>query len=79
MGEVMSGGKRATQHDFMRRYEQLKRMWFNGAKVSYDSDGEPMPSMYDRNAVAKMFEQMGVEIPTSPNDSPKMLPRRSDD
>jgi hypothetical protein len=56
------------------RYEQLKRMYFRTRSSSYDDDDSEVPVM-DRQAIVQMFNNMGVELPLTPND-PMVLVRR---
>lgn len=60
---------------FIRRYEELKKHWFKpirgGGGVDSDTGNVAVP-LYDKKQLAEMFEQMGVEIPMTP-DAPIRL------
>ena len=61
--------------DQMRlRYEQLKRMYFR-TQASYDDEGQEIPSIMDRQMIVQMFNNMGVELPLTPNDPMKLMGR----
>lgn len=74
----MSVGK-ASGEAFLRRYEELKKHWFRpvrgGGGVDEDT-GQVVIPLYDRNQLSQMFEQMGVEVPMTPNDKPTFIQRR---
>lgn len=53
--------------EFERRYKNLERLWFQATRREVDPDtGEELPTTIDRAAIAKMFENMGCDIPVSP-------------
>ena len=52
----------------VRRYEQLKQMYFKSSSSNYDEDGEEIPSVVSRLQIVQMFENMGVELPLTPSD-----------
>lgn len=51
-----------------RRFEQLKRWYFRGTSNGPTTDEVPL---YSREQIVQMFENMGVELPMSPNDKMK--------
>ncbi len=57
----------ATHKEMERRYENLKRMYFRGTPRQVDETGEELPSLIDRSMIVKMFENMGVELPMTPD------------
>jgi len=63
--------------NFVKRFEELKRQWFAAGKKQYDEDGTEIPSAMDRAVLAQMFEKMGVEIPLSPTDPPRLTGAQS--
>lgn len=58
-----------------QRYEQLKKMYFKSQSSSYDDDGEEVPAVMDRQMIVQMFNNMGVELPLTPNDPIKLIRR----
>lgn len=60
----------ADQEHMQRRYEQLKRWYFSPlSNKQYDEDGQELPgTIPNKSQIVQMFETMGVELPTSPND-----------
>lgn len=58
-----------------KRYRRLCHMYFNPKPPQYDEDGELIPSTEPtRSQIVQMFEQMGVELPMSPNTQMQMRP-----
>lgn len=57
-----------------QRYESLKRMYFN-TRSDYDEDGVEIPTLMTRLQIVQMFENMGVEIPLTPQDEMKFKRR----
>lgn len=58
-----------------QRFEQLKRMYFMSQSSSYDEDGQEVPMTIDRQMIVQMFNNMGVELPLTPNDPMKLIRR----
>jgi hypothetical protein len=68
--------EKAPFANMVERYERLKRQYFSrSAGRQYDDEGEELPNAVDRAAIVQMFEQMGVELPTTP-DAPMQLLKR---
>lgn len=66
-----------TLQDMQRRYEYLKAQYFSrGGGTRYDEDGQEVPSILDRSQIVAMFENMGVELPITP-DQPMTLKKQS--
>lgn len=56
---------------FVMRFEGLKRQWFSAdSSAQFDEDGQELPSLIDRTALARMFENMNLEIPVMPDEPP---------
>lgn len=68
--------QKATYEDMKRRFEHLKKMYFKSSPKLYDEDGQELPTAIDRSIIVKMFENMGVELPLSPNDEMKFVGHR---
>lgn len=60
--------KTVDYDSIVRRYEQLKQMYFKSSSSNYDEDGEEIPSVVSRLQIVQMFENMGVELPLTPSD-----------
>jgi len=60
--------------DFVKRFEELKKQWFAKREKQFDIDGDEIYSAVpDRSLLAKMFENMGCDIPLHPSDPPKLI------
>lgn len=57
----------ATHKDMLQRYERLKRQYFYGTSRQVDETGEELPQLIDRSIIVRMFENMGVELPLTPD------------
>lgn len=62
----------------LKRYEQLKRWYFSPlSNKQYDEEGQELPNTVPgKHQIVQMFETMGVELPTSPNDEMRVIQRR---
>jgi hypothetical protein len=49
-------------------------MYFR-TQASYDDEGQEIPSIMDRQMIVQMFNNMGVELPLTPNDPMKLMGR----
>lgn len=68
----------ATMEDFQRRYENLKKMYFQALRSRQEFDpetGEPVPAMYDIGIITKQFTDMGLYPPRRPDDPMEFLPQ----
>jgi hypothetical protein len=56
-------------------------MYFsNLSNKRYDEDGNEVPSIYpSKHQIVQMFETMGVDIPTHPDDEMRIIPKRRSD
>ena len=62
--------------EFEKRYRSLERKWFESSRREVDRDtGEELPTVVDRAALAKMFENMGCDIPISPGAPIRFIQR----
>lgn len=59
----------------LRRYEQLKRLYFQSSSSYHDEDDE-ITEVISRKQIVQMFENMGVELPLSPSDPIKFVKGR---
>lgn len=72
----MEGVKNVDYEQFLRRYEELKRLYFSPkSDPRYDSDGEELPSAFlQKDQIVRIFTQeMRVAVPTSVIDPPRFL------
>ena len=71
----MIGGNVDSYEIMKRRYEQLKKLYFSPQSSSYGDDEEGPSAMMNRTQIVQMFENMGVELPLTPNDEMKFRRR----
>lgn len=72
----MEGARNVDYDIFLRRYEELKRLYFSPkSDPRYDSDGEEIPSAFlQKDQIVRIFTQeMRVAVPTSVTDQPRFL------
>jgi hypothetical protein len=70
---------KAPYNAMVERYERLKKQYFGaGLGKQYDDEGEELPQALSRAQLIQQFENMGVEIPLTPDQPMKMANRRSE-
>jgi hypothetical protein len=74
----MSSGQKAPYSALLQRYEALKKQYFTQSGKQYDDEGQEMPSAFDRGQLVQQFENMGVELPLSPNYPLTFVKKRGD-
>lgn len=72
----MSQAMQGSYEMFLRRYEELKALYFSPRSLpQFDDDGEEIPTPYmKRDQIIKIFmDEMKVQPPTHRQDPPRFL------